>query len=773
MLKYGWLIAVILFAVLNNRLVAAEIAPLSLVLNSEPRGEYFVVIRGADDVLVSRSDIEQLGIKASGELAHIDGIDYVSLFSLRHYLSYAVDEKSSSLILNVDPRFLAKTVKDYSGDLQARDTFAIDSAFVNYSLIRRGLEQEEFSSFELPIEAVIHSHAVSIKTNFVYHESPGLWYWQRGISNATFDYPTHMRRLVVGDFPATSGELGGSGIFAGLSFSRNFAMSTRFNRFPGINVSGLLESPSRVDVYANDMLLRTEHLPAGEYELSNLPNVYGAGETKVVVTDAFGRQQTYSDDFYVSTRVLKPGLHDFSYNLGIKRIQKSILETQYESNPAFLGYHFYGVNNWLTWGMRFGLNEDVVNVRPGLIAVLKQLGEIEMLGAYSQSDMQQGQAGVFRYSFGGRVLHFRLGVTSMSENYLHTSSTENTVNTRLSRLAGIGFHSLPIGSLALTYTAIERYAESPVETFTLLYSKRLARMTTLLARAVRRIEQGDISDSIYFSINAVIGRHSSMNYSYTQQDEQFTRAAYVQKNVTVGPGAGFRVRAWEDETAHSSDDLKSELSANLKAKHMSLAGLYINSGLSRSYQASAAGSVSFIDNRFFLSRPVQDSFALVKVGALDGVSVYQNSELMGKTKKGVLLVPSLVSYADNDLSINGEDVPVEVALNKTKQFITPAYRTGVVASFEAKRFQGVQGKIYFVKKDKRKTADFAEISVLNTAPPQVSIVGTQGEFYFENLSPGAHQARVMLDNNICEVRFQVPESDEMLIELGDLECMVF
>ena len=93
-----------------------------------------------------------------------------------------------------------------------------------------------------------------------------------------------------------------------------------------------------------------------------------------------------------------------------------------------------------------------------------------------------------------------------------------------------------------------------------------------------------------------------------------------------------------------------------------------------------AGSVAFIDRGVYFSRPIQDSFALVKVGSLKNVDVSYSNLSEGRTNaKGELLVPDLIAYDENQLSIKDTDVAVNYNLTDVRKLVTPWFRGGTVA----------------------------------------------------------------------------------------------
>ena len=80
------------------------------------------------------------------------------------------------------------------------------------------------------------------------------------------------QRLEVGENDVTDME-------ARLS-SRDFSLDPYFIRYPTTGLSGVVTTPSRVDVYVNNQLVRTLQVQPGAYELANLALPTGASDTR-------------------------------------------------------------------------------------------------------------------------------------------------------------------------------------------------------------------------------------------------------------------------------------------------------------------------------------------------------------------------------------------------------------------------------------------------------------------------------------------------------------
>ena len=78
---------------------------------------------------------------------------------------------------------------------------------------------------------------------------------------------------------------------------------------------------------------------------------------------------------------------------------------------------------------------------------------------------------------------------------------------------------------------------------------------------------------------------------------------------------------------------------------------------------STMGAIVGIGGGVYATRPVQDSFALVRVPGVEGVRAFASHQEIGKTgRRGDLLVPDLQAYYGNILNIADGDIPLQYAV---------------------------------------------------------------------------------------------------------------
>jgi len=187
------------------------------------------------------------------------------------------------------------------------------------------------------------------------------------------------------------------------------------------------------------------------------------------------------------------------------------------------------------------------------------------------------------------------------------------------------------------------------------------------------------------------------------------------------------------------------------------------------YSLTAAGSLVYIDNRFGITRPVQDSFGLVKVGNIEGVKVSVNSEEIGLTdESGTVLVPRLASYLRNHIMIDSNNIPMEYSIDHLDRYVSPPLRSGSTIAFEPVKFQAFTGMLKLRKNGESLPVEYNE-AIMSVGQRQVTIyTGKGGELYFENIGPGTYPVSVQFGKSLYSFELTVPASEDMIVDLGEV-----
>ncbi|MDI6794477.1 MAG: fimbria/pilus outer membrane usher protein [bacterium] len=549
-------------------------------------------------------------------------------------------------------------------------------------------------------------------------------------------------------------------------------MRPYFIRSPGLEVSGVLETPSEVKVYVNDILTRSEKLGPGEFEFLNL-SATGEGETTILIRDAYGREERIMTPFYISSRLLVPGLDEYSYNLGFKREDISVESFEY-GELAFVGFHRRGLTKGITGGIRVEADKDTINLGPTATFVLGTIGEMDTaLGASSVNGQYGygGSLGLSLASLGG--INPRLSLRGFSREYGDISTSQSMSRSRSEVVLGLGFRQRILGSISSNYSIQNRYEGTGQKRLSLFYSRKVLWDGSLSISANRRWENDEVEDEVFVGLNFFMGGGRTLNLNSKLEEDRTTIAASIAKNPPRGIGGGYRFQIEGDR--ETVIDEKTHLRGQAQLEWHGPYGIYSADYRGdpnlNSYDLKLAGGLAFIDGHLYPSRPINDGFALVKVDNLKGIKVKESNQEVGRTnRRGELLVPGLVSYYDNQLSLIPEDMPLNYNILETTRYVSLPYRGGGVVEFGVVKLQAFEGRLFFIEDGKKIPATYTELTIKIEEKTIETVVGKDGEFYLENLPPGRYLARLFKEGKEGSFEMIIPESNDFIVDMGEIIC---
>jgi outer membrane usher protein len=153
----------------------------------------------------------------------------------------------------------------------------------------------------------------------------------------------------------------------------------------------------------------------------------------------------------------------------------------------------------------------------------------------------------------------------------------------------------------------------------------------------------------------------------------------VQYTRTAPPAGGFGARvAYAPGEGGDQQADATWRNAHLQAD----GGAYRRAGASR-YWGGASGSAILVGRSLFLADRVPDAFAIVDVNGREGVPVYFENQLMGRTDaRGRLLVPSVAAYYAGKYAIDPLGLPPDVQVGRTEARVAVSRGSGAVVHFD-------------------------------------------------------------------------------------------
>lgn len=274
------------------------------------------------------------------------------------------------------------------------------------------------------------------------------------------------------------------------------------------------------------------------------------------------------------------------------------------------------------------------------------------------------------------------------------------------------------------------------------------------------------ANQAFFALSYYLGNETSATLSYAHEQAQSTTIGSLQRSLPFGPGYGYMLQA----AGGSSGSPQQAAILQYQTDHNYFEGDYNHFGNQHSGTFTVAGGIIGIGSRLFLTRPVQNGFALVRVPGASNVDCEWSNQSVGKTDRaGDCLYPNLLPYFGNRLGINDNDIPLNFSVGATQKTVAVPYRGGALITFPVHRIHQVMGNLVVLDRNQQIVPVNGQLTV-SSKPPLTSPIGDGGAFYFEDIPVGTLKALVEYKDGSCFFNLVVPEFKEPLHKMGTVTC---
>ncbi len=771
--------------------LAAEIAVLAITVNGGAEPGVAYAVRDPKGLMVDTGTLARLKLAwRESDAVPLEGRSYVPLRTMRGVRA-SIAEDAQRLDFDIDPDLLPAARLRYGLPAPQLPQTPAWGGFLNYTVYGQSYSGSDFvGSFSKSIagafEAVAFGPAGTFGASFLVNSTAAT---QTGADNAVlldagwrWDDPAKLTTLIAGDAITAPGWWGQAIRFGGVQYSSNYALQPGYVTYPLLTVSGISAVPTAAEIYANNMRMGTQNVPAGPFSITNVPALNGAGELQVVVTNAFGQQQVITQPFYVTSQLLKPGLSEFSFSAGSERYNYGVRTADYR---GFIGsaYYRYGINDRLTAQARVEGDNNVRGAGVGADYVVGYLGVLSAgIAASSSSGNQTGVNGtgerfLLGFSRQAYLASFAIASTWATPRYREIGDTA----LQQSQLTRATFNvALPgeAGSLALAWSGQRFRDSSPpdpsgisrsgsLNIYTGTYSVGLGRLGFLTLSASK--SQGLSSQTQLLALYTLpFGTTNTgpadttltLGGQRTRGDGQSNSYGTLdlQHPLPVGTGWGYFVHAQTD------DNYTAGTSYYGNYGRYSVEGSHVN-GVS-AVRGAIAGGIGLVGGHAFLAPPIDQSFALVSVGDVAGARVLQENIEIGRTgADGTLILPRLPSYTPVNIAIDPTTIPLDASVGETVQKVVMLNRTGIVVNFESHRERNAL--IRLVLPDGSPLPAGAVARIAGGTEPYPVAMG--GEVYITGLAD-RQDVDIVYRGQSCRIAIALPKDAPPVADLGPFVC---
>lgn len=606
--------------------------------------------------------------------------------------------------------------------------------------------------------------------------------------NTTYSWsnPRTLRRVLVGDFISQGPTWARAVRLGGIGISSDFALRPDLVTFPLPALKGSVAVPSTVNVLVNDSQVLSRQVPAGPFEIPQIPVVTGAGRVSMTVTNALGQHTAVTLPFYASRRLLATGLQSYSLEAGWIRRRWGLMSNDYGPFAAYAAWR-RGLSDALTLDAHAEATSKVFMSGVGGAVRIGTLGVGTASLAVSGGPRGPGTQYAISIGRRARLLSFGLSLVIADAAFQDVAAADGDPVARKQLYATLGVSLGRYGNLGLAYAGLDQPAPSstpgappaaqgvpptpliggvPVHTgetrirmLSMNYAVDVHNLSFYVAGFEDFGASGDRGLTAGVTISLGARRSASADEEW-DSPRAATRIQLMQNASQVGQW-GYHLYSTLGTPAHRFAEVRYDAPwATVTAGADNLAGRTTT-------RLGVRGAASWLDHALLLSNYINDSFAVVDTNGVPDVTVYDENRRAGRTNAdGLLLVPDLRAFQINHLAINPDDVPASIAVPFASKNAIPQDRAGVIVRFPLKASDGALLKLAGPAGEPLPVGSIARLG----ATGEKATVGYGGEVYFDGLKRHNQVTVESHHHHYCRARFAYRSAVGSLPTIGPLTC---
>ncbi|WP_336740931.1 fimbria/pilus outer membrane usher protein [Aureimonas altamirensis] len=761
---------------------------LEVFVNGAGTGLVAAFREAADNTLLGEAkELAGVGIATEGYSTDADG--FVALSGLRG-VSYRYDEESQSVHFEAVDEARAAFDLDASGGASAEASIPpagdpIFGALVNYSLLAGagGGSPSDMFAFE-GVSGLFQPRVFGplgiVSGGLVTQTNGGLYGTRRLDTTWSYTDPGTMRTYAAGDIITGGLSWTRPVRLGGVQMKRDFSLRPDLVTFPVPTISGSAAVPSTVDLFVDNARRFSGEVPAGPFQITNLPVVTGQGSARLVVRDVQGQEVVSESAFFASPQLLAEGLIDYALEAGFARRFYAIRSFDYDDRFMGSATLRYGLTDGLTVETHVEGGDGLVNGGAGLVAAGGSYGVVSLAGAASGSGGDTGflVAGGFEFDIGAVRLSGRSqrsfgdydDIASVTADPEWDYVDDLIFPESLSRPArAIDQLSLAFPSpfddsiLSLNYTRLETAYGQETEIVGGSYSRQVFGKANLFATGFKAVN--DDAFGLFAGLTFALGDRVNVTTGLSASEDGAIATVDAARPESWDTGDyGWRLRMGEGR--HTVRDASASYRAAQARVSASL------SQFDDRYDATlqAEGAVVASDGGVYLTNRIDDAFAVVDVGA-PGIAVSHENRPVGRTgRNGRIILPNMRANERNTVSIDPMMLPIDAVVEATRLEASAKRGSGVRIDFGS-RLASQSALVEFVHVDGGITepVPVGTLVTVNDAPEAV-LAGYDGSAFVDGLSARNEALLEFPDGRRCRAWFVFAPRPGEQVNLGRISC---
>ena len=583
-----------------------------------------------------------------------------------------------------------------------------------------------------------------------------------------YDDVDRIQTYILGDYITSSGSFGNSFRGGGFQFSKNFNTRPTLITYPTFNFKDQANLPSTVDLYVNNVRAFQEKVNEGPLNVDYNNPTSGSGQATLLIRDITGKEKKVKVNFYSEKRLLQTDVSDYSFSIGkLRRNYSAENGSDTYDNIMTNAVYKRGITDTFTTEAQVNTIGDKVMFNTTGIYLYDNL----FTTSFSYGHIfEEIDANLYKVSIQRQTPVYNILLShSYSDKYLDVDDDFNfnkhrTIGSASWRLKG------DLGSIQASLIDQESRAKDKTRLYNLNYNKILFKKIYMSLRYSRQeLPEVDNIYSVLFSMPLGDDHTGTLDAVYNK--DGINSRAVMQKNQRNILDLGYRLEASHVDDKNIDDSYQEYRGTINKAFDLAELSGEAGKNLSNGYYAAAAvgGSFIYMEDKFKMSRPLGQSFAMVDIDGVEGVEVVGMGQVSGKTDKdGVVLVSNLTPYYKNNVSVSLESLPLNVSIANNNRLIIPRFDSGVLYKVKRVINKSISFNVTGIENKANRAVDVIAVD-MNTHKEYKGIM-FENEVYFENIGIGSMLISIEGKTGSCSFVKEVIDNKELLDIMEDEIC---
>ena len=626
-----------------------------------------------------------------------------------------------------------------------------------------------------------------------YESNGGTHSWDTLQTTLERDIRSLRARLVMGE-TGSPGLIYDSFSFRGISLASQDSMLPDSMQGYAPQITGVAVTNATVEVRQNGSLLYQSYVPPGEFVINDLYATSTSGDFEITIREEDGTVRTYTQSFASPPVSVRKGILKYSITAGEFGSRNYNRKDTVSQRFAQVEFLFGALNNTSLYSGIIAAE----HYRSGMLGVGQGLGALGAVSLdvthaetrFDSGEKQTGQSWRARYS-----KHFDITGTSMTlagyryatdgyydfdeaSNSYYTASRSNRSVLKSRAQLSLSQNMGPLGSLSVSASQQEywRGRDTRSRSISGSWGKTFNGVSVNLNQSQNKSWRTGRTDNVTsISVSLPLGKWLTGNSSTIRMNNSFTRSdtGSSSLNSTLsGTTLSDRSLSWSFSQARSQQASGKTSNSTALSGTWQTGLLTVNAGYADYYGESrrvnwgARGAVVAHPYGVTFSPPLSEgsSYALVRAPGASGVRV-KNQTGLTTDWRGYAVVPSMMSYRENSITLDTSTLKDDVDLNQPVMNAVPTREALVLADYET----SVGYRAWLRLMHNGGPVPFGAVV---TAGNSQGITGDNGQVYLSGLSDNADITVALAGGKSCTSRFNLTKTTKSNgIVLAEITCL--